>query len=363
MSKPSLAIYLPDLSGGGAERLHLNLVPQFLALGYAVTFLVNRATGPLLAQLPTGCQLDILPARRQLTSLPSLVRYIKAHQPDLLVTNMEHMSVLAVLARRLARSKTRVVVIQHITLARPDARSWGYAILPWLYRLALPHADAIVAVSHGVVGELQTLLGPRPPITVIPNGIGLPAPQSGQSQHPWLAQPTPLVLAIGRLVPQKDFPTLIRALAQLPEPIRLIILGDGPLRASLADVASKLGIDHLIDLPGFVPDPTPYLQRANVLALSSVAEGFGNVIVEALACGTPVVATDCPHGPAEILDGGRYGRLVPMRDPTALATAIAQTLKHRPDPQHLKTRAADFTIERCAGAYHRLFTHLLSTAQ
>ena len=363
MTKPSLVIYLPDLSGGGAERLQLNLAPQFLALGYAVTVLVNRATGPLIRQLPEGCHLDILPARRQLESLPNLIRYLQNKQPDLLVTNMEHMSIMALLARGLARRKTRVVVIQHITLARPEARSWSYAILPWLYRLALPHADAIVAVSQGVARELQALLGTNTPVTVIPNGISLPTPQPDQPPHPWLEQPTPLVLAVGRLVPQKDFPTLLRALAQLPEPIRLIILGDGPLRAALTELAVSLGIAHRVDLPGFVHDPTPYLQRTNVLALSSVAEGFGNVIVEALACGTPVVATDCPHGPAEILDGGRYGRLVPMRDPTALASAISETLEHRPDPQHLRTRAADFTIAACASAYHRLFTRLLDASK
>lgn len=359
MNKPSLVIYLPDLAGGGAERLQLNLAPHFLALGYAVTFLVNRATGELLSQLPDGCTLDILPARRQLASLPCLIRYLKSRQPDLLVTNMEHMTLLAVLARGLARSTTRIVAIQHITLLRPEARSWPYRLLPWLYRLLLPRADAIVAVSEGVAAELRSLVEPQKTVTVIHNGITLPEPQADQPHHLWLEQSTPLVLAIGRFVPQKDFATLLRAMTLLPERTRLILLGDGPQRDDLTALAAELGIAQRIDLPGFVVDPTPYLHRADVLALSSVAEGFGNVIVEALACGTPVVATDCPHGPAEILGAGHFGRLVPMRDPAALAAAITKTLDHPPDPHILQFRAADFTIATCARAYHRLFSSLL----
>lgn len=360
MTKPSLVIYLPDLSGGGAERLLLNLAPRFLALGYAVTFLLNRATGPLLDQLPTGCQLEILPAARQLASLPRLIRYFKRTPPAVFVTSMEHVTIMALLARGLARSATAIVAIQHITLARPEVRSWTYAVLPWLYRLVLPRADAVVAVSQGVADELRELLGEQTPITVIHNGIALPAERPAQPRHLWLEQSTPIVLAIGRLVPQKDFGTLLRAMAELPEPIRLILLGDGPQRSALSDLAATLGIAHRIDMPGFVADPTPYLQSADVVALSSIAEGFGNVIVEALICGTPVVATDCPHGPAEILEHGRFGRLVPTRAPAALASAIAATLHHPPDPQTLKSRAASFSIQRCADAYHRLFAHLAS---
>lgn len=360
MKKPSLVIYLPDLSGGGAERLHVNLTPHFLALGYEVTFLVNRAQGPLIDLLPDACRIAILPAQRQAATIPGLVTYLQTNRPDLLITNMEHMSIMALLARRLARSSTRIIVTQHITLARPEARNWKYRLLPWLYRRALPHADAIVAVSHGVANELTALLGEDIPISVIHNGISAPPPALDHEPHAWLAETAPVILGVGRLVPQKDFPTLLHAFAKLPDTMRLILLGEGPQRIHLKTLAASLGLAERVAFTGFVQDPTPYLARANVLALSSVAEGFGNVIVEAFASGTPVVSTACPHGPAEILKNGRYGRLVPMNNPAALATAIADTLRRPLDPHVLQSRAAEFSIEVCAENYHRLFSSLLS---
>ncbi len=357
----SLAIYLPDLSGGGAERLHVSLAPLFLEAGYQVTFLLDRLQGELLAQIPSGCAVDTLHADRQIRALPKLVRYLRKTRPDVLIANMEHMNVMAVLAKTLARVPTRVVVTQHCVLSeRVKQRSWQFRVLPLLYRLVIPFADRIVTVSEGVAHDLERVTGrPRRSMQVIYNGIvtrdlgsdgASPASAPGPSN-------APIVLGMGRLVPQKDFATLIRAFATvaLGSDARLIILGEGPLRPELENQIRSLGpLSDRISLPGFVANPFPLLRQARLFVLSSRNEGFGNVIAEALACGTPVVSTDCPYGPAEILDGGRYGTLVPVGDAEALSRAVLEALNQEPDRAELARRGQTFSVARCAQQYRQL---------
>ena len=359
----SLAIYLPDLSGGGAERLHVNLAPQFVKAGYSVTFLLDRLVGSLLSQLPQGCAVHALGADRQIRALPKLVRYLKRTRPDVLIANMEHMNVMAVLARALARVPTRIIAIQHCALSEQVRRpSLKFRVLPLLFRLVLPFADNIVAVSIGVADDLAQIAGlSRSKITVIYNGVvssDFEARLACEPEHPWFAQGWPIILGMGRFVAQKDFTTLIRAfehVAQVSDDARLIILGEGPMRAELQEhVRSLRSLSDRISMPGFLADPLPLLGRARLFALSSRFEGFGNVVAEALACGTPVVSTDCPHGPAEILDRGRYGALVPVGNAEALGRAILEALNREPDRMALIKRGQMFSVPRCAREYGRL---------
>jgi glycosyltransferase involved in cell wall biosynthesis len=357
----SVVIYLPDLGGGGAERLHIGLAVKFMEAGLTVTFLLNQQKGELLPQVPSGCKVETLRANRQLRALPKLASYLRRVQPDVLIANTEHMNVMSVFARGLARVPTRIIAIQHNNFSEQSKLpNWQFRFLAPLYRMVLPFADAIVAVSGGVADNLAKSTGlSRSGMTVIYNGVvtaDFNERASAEPDHPWLADDKPLVLGIGRLVRQKDFATLIAAFANIKNSssARLMILGDGPMRDELVNLTRSLGLEDRVCLPGFVENPLPYLRRATLFVLSSRFEGFGNVIAEALACGTPVVSTDCPHGPFEILDGGRYGDLVPVGNPEALGRAILSALARSPDREMLRRRGRVFNMATCAATYVEL---------
>jgi glycosyltransferase involved in cell wall biosynthesis len=228
-----------------------------------------------------------------------------------------------------------------------------------------PRADAIVAVSRGVADDLARFAGlPRDVIRVIYNpvvGADLPRMAGEPVDHPWFRPgELPVILGAGRLSRQKDFPTLIRAFAEVrrARPARLVILGDGAQRAELEALVRTLGLADAVALPGFTSNPYAHMARAAVFVLSSRFEGFPNVLVEALAVGTPVVATDCPSGPAEILERGRHGRLVPVGQADALARALLATLDAPGDPAGRRRRAADFSADASVSTYLDLFDSL-----
>jgi len=223
----------------------------------------------------------------------------------------------------------------------------------WTY----PKADAIVAVSQGVADDLITTIRvARDRVMVIYNPVvteALRARSLEDVRNGWLTrQSVPIVLGVGRLTQAKDFATLIRAFALLraTRDVRLLILGEGELRQDLEALVRHTGMEHDVLLPGFVDNPYPYMRQAALFVLSSSFEGLPNALIEAMACGTPVIATDCPSGPAEILEGGRWGRLVPVGNVNALADAIAATLddKARPD---MARRAADFGCDNAVNRY------------
>lgn len=365
LSKPkaqSIAIYLPDLSGGGAERLHLRLAPLFQAQGLDVTLLLDRRKGALADQVPEGIKVVELNADRQVKAVFKLARYLRQAKPDVLIANMEHMNVMAVVARMATRARTRIIVTQHNAFSEQVRRpSLKYRLLPLLYRTFLPFADEIVTVSTGVADDLAQHSGlRRDRMTVIYNGVVTEdfdeRTISGLPTHPWQNSGFPVIAGMGRFVAQKDFSTLLQAFAIVASQTdaRLLLLGDGPLRGELEQQAETLGITDKISMPGFIDNPLPDIKSAGLFVLSSRFEGFGNVIAEALACGTPVVSTDCPHGPAEILEDGRYGALVPVGNPEALARAMLDALQATPDPDMLKQRGRVFSTENCATTYMEL---------
>lgn len=363
----SLAVYLPDLSGGGTERLHVGLAPVFRDAGMSVTLLLDQRRGELLESVPTGVAVEVLGASRQLKALPRLVAYLRQTPPDILVANTEHMNVMALLARRLAGASTRVVACQHNAFsAQAERPGWQFKVLPEVSRRILPLADAVVAVSQGVADDLTAAAQiDRGRVTVIYNGaIGsdFDARAAEPVAHRWVNTTELLIVAVGRMVAQKDYPTLLEAFAIVARarPARLVILGEGPLRDELAALASRLGISHQVDMPGFVANPLPTMREADVLVLASRFEGFGLVLAEALALGTPVVSADCPHGPAEILDGGRYGPLVPVADPAAMADAILSVVVMPPNRETLRARGRCFTLAACAEGYLELFANLVA---
>lgn len=356
----SIAVYLPNLAGGGAERLHLNLAPYFLAAGMQVTFVLDQKKGSLVEAVPAGIGVHVLGASRQIAALPLLRRYLAQHRPDILLSNIEQANIVALWARRLANVKTRVIVTQHNAFSRQvRRRGLQWRALPVLYRIFLNWTDAIVTVSQGVGDELIRLAGANPAkVTTIHNGVvadDFAARASGRKER----HNTATIVAVGRLVEQKDYPTLLRAFARVRRRAKLLILGEGPEDEALRAAAVRLGIAERLEMPGFVADPMPAMAAADVCVLSSKFEGFGNVLAEALACGTSCVSTDCPYGPSEILGKGEFGHLVPVGDVTALAAAIEAAIDTPFDPESLKQWAMQFSVSRCAAKYLDLFTRTL----
>ncbi len=368
MSVPArLAVVIAFSGDGGVERMVLNLAEGIAARGIEVDLVTIRQHGRHLRELPAAVRLVPLGTRHTATSLPALVRYLRARRPQALLVAKDRAIRMAVLARALAQigrpagsRPPRLVgrLGTTVSAALADAGALRQAHWRWRMRAFYPHVDRLVAVSAGVAEDVRTLAAlPATQVSVVRNPVVTPrlrALGAAPAPHPWLqASPVPVVLGAGRLTAQKDFPTLLRAFAALRarQPARLIVIGEGPQRAALETLARSLGVADEVALPGFADNPYAYMRHASVFVLSSRWEGSPNVLTEALALGTPVVATDCPSGPAEILDGGRIAPLVPMQDPAALADAMARVLAAPPDPARLQAAVADYHVERSVEGY------------
>jgi glycosyltransferase involved in cell wall biosynthesis len=315
----------------------VRLAAALAAREFSVDLVVGKAVGPLLNAVPADVRVVDLNARRVLASLPPLVRYLRTEAPAVLLAALTHANVVAITAARMAGRRTRVVVSEQNTISQfaRNADLRRDRLTPRAARWTYGKADAVVAVSQGAADDLlRTTRVPEERVHVIPNPIVAPEIFERAREHiddPWFdSGEPPVVLALGRLAPQKDFPTLIHAfaLARRMLPARLLILGEGSERARLEALVRRLGLQDDVLLPGLAANPYPYVAGSSLLVLSSAFEGLPAVLVEALALGTPVVSTDCESGPREILDGGRYGRLVPLGDVQALAENVASVLEN-----------------------------------
>lgn len=367
----SVAMYMHSLAGGGAERQCLSLASELQSAGLGVTLVLHRVEGEFAAEVPVGIRVVGLNGRRTLHDIVLLARFLRREQPDFLLTNLDHNNIAGCLAKLVAASRTKVIIYQHNALAREFAAAerWTYHLIPLGYRLLSRCMAAAVGVSDGIARELINSAGlPRKKVATIHNIVirnGLLERSTEEIDHPWLDDPRSLLfVTAGRLVPQKDHETLLSAMAlhrRAGGSARLLILGSGPLDEFLRRQASALGLDKSVCFVGFRANPLPWLRRADVFVLSSRSEGFGNVLVEAMACGTPVIATDCDHGPREILQDGRYGVLVPPRDPHALAKAFdtARDLRAQFPADMLRARAAAFSSAACTESFLTLFETLV----
>lgn len=397
-----LALLLTNLNGGGAERVVLSLASGFVERGYTVDLLVCELRGELLDELPIGVNVvELSPVSRlqglydafkcggwttmngifywlsSARKIPRSFRYIRAiikyledSHPTALLSALNKTNVSAMLAAAGARVDTRVYVGVHNTLStssrrcRESGRGQTHSMIP-LLKACYPRADGVIAVSKGVAEDAIALLRlPEERVHVIYNPVFDPAPGKTRNSppvHPWFrADEPPVILGMGRMADQKNFPLLITAFAEVrrQRPVRLVILGGDASsaaemahRAELERLAAQLGVADDVELPGFQHNPFRYLEAASLFVLSSDYEGFGNVLVEALIAGCPVVSTDCPSGPAEILKGGKYGTLVPVNDAGHLARAMLDNLDASVDPVLLRKRGAEFSLDNAISNY------------
>lgn len=325
-----IALFIPTLAGGGAERAMVTLANGFVGRGHRIDLLVTRGDGPCRDDLDPAVAMTDLGTGRTLPALPRLVRFLRRERPDALISALSHANVTAGVACALAGGGTRFLPIEQSSPGRLTGNRRGRGLLRLMRAVYHRTAHAVVACSHGVLAELEEVAGLPPGLMqVIPNPVAEDRIRRLAAQHidhPWCADGLPLVVSAGRLVPEKDFATLLQAFARLPQPTRLVLLGEGPGRDALAGLARALGIHGRVEMPGFCANPYAWMRRASVFALSSRSEGLPTVLVEALVCGAPVVSTDCRSGPREILAGGRLGALVPVGDAGMLAAAIARAI-------------------------------------
>lgn len=363
----SITIFIPTFDGGGAERAAINSAAMFAFYGHKVTLLSQRHIGSLAVSLPNFVEVKTLAVARTLAALLPLTHYLRRNKPDLLIAHLPHGNIISLLAKILAFSKTQVLLTQHSMLSSEikSHQTFSYKFLPFLYFVVHRFAAAIIAVSQKVEADLAMTAGiPARRITRIYNPVLTPhfeAQLLNVYRHPWFKDKgMPVILGVGRLVAEKDLSTLLKAfaLARTKKPMRLMILGEGPMRSILQQFATDLGVEKDFMLAGFQPNPLPFLHDAAVVVVSSLYEGLCHVLVEALATGTKTISTDCPGGPAEILKNGQYGRLVPVGDAEAMAQSILDTLEEPNNAEFLKQRAQDFTFDRVYSEYQKLFVAL-----
>ncbi len=353
--------------GGGPERDSVLLCNGLAAKGVRVTILALREEGPLRSLVDPAVRVVVVPSRQIRYAIPDLRRIIRTLAPALVVSSGIPSLNLATLVavRTLPRGRRPKLVLREgavPSMARHDpsrSNRIAYRILRHLYR----HADRIITLTDGARRDMvRSFSVPESTISVMGTNAVLPP-----AIVTWIAQwdgdrgrESDLIVCVGRLSAEKDQHTLLRAMTLLPPDRRwrLAMVGEGPDRAALEAFARSNGLSQRIVFTGQVADPFVWMRKARVAVCSSIYEGLGNTIIEALACGTPVVCTDCPYGPREILQDGRYGTLTPVGDPTAMAAAIAAALDSAPDRRFLMRRSLDYTAERAAARFLEIVADL-----
>lgn len=386
-----IAIFIRSLKGHGAGRSTINLANTLADRGHAVDLVVVRAAGEFLSDVsprvrlvalasggalallrfglrrPKDCLalLPVLTGRTPFMNIGAVMTlsdYLKRDRPIALLSALNFGNVAAVIAGDLAGGDTKIVLTQrnHLT-SDIEGRRGRSGIYRRIMRRFFSRADAIVAVSQGVADDLALYCTPRSGrIDTIYNPVATPSlyrKAAAPIDHAWFGEgQPPVILGVGRLMPQKDFATLIKAFARVraQRPAKLMILGEGDQRGMLQALVKAQGVADDVSLAGFSDNPFAYLTRADLFVLSSTFEGLPGVLIQALACGCPVVSTDCPSGPVEILEGGRHGALVPVGDVEKMAEAIVRALDRPADREALKARGAFFSEERAVCAYEKI---------
>jgi glycosyltransferase involved in cell wall biosynthesis len=358
------AFFLPSLCGGGAERVTLTLVNGMASQGIPVDLVLASSHGPYLIDVHPGVRIVDLKSRRVSTSIFAYWRYLRQSKPKAIVSSLTHANIVTVLASWASLTNTRVYLVEHSThsISTENSENVLDRFMTPLMRVLYPCADGVIAVSAGVASDLSREIRiPLGDISVIYNPVLTPqllACAEVKGDGPWKKEDSlPRIIAVGRLSKQKNFSLLLNAFAALKKRIdcRLVILGEGELRQDLENEANSLGVAASISMPGFVKNPYVWMKNSDLFVLSSAWEGLPTVLIEAMACGLPVVSTDCPSGPSEILEYGKWGVLVPVNDINQLADAMFSALSKR---GHCDTsrRAANFDVKTAVDSYMRVIS-------
>lgn len=344
-SRPSkklkLFIVRPTMGQGGADRVTLILLQKLDRRLFDLSLVLVRAEGEFLSDIPNDVQVYSLNASSLWTTWLPLTRLLHAEKPDILFSTCSGANIPAVIAHRLAHQTGRLVLSERGVLLRRGRLSWKRILAILLKKVLYGRADRITAVSQGVKDDLVTRLHIPPElISVVYNPIVTDSMQHMAAEsvkHPWFHEEVPIILSVGRLVVEKDFPTLINAFAEVHAEryVRLVILGDGPLKSDLLKLVRLRGLENDVWFAGFDKNPFKYMARCTVFVLSSRDEGLPGVLIQAMACGAPVISTDCHAGPSEIIEHGVDGLLVPVGDVAALAEKIRYLLDHADVRQRL----------------------------
>jgi len=359
-NRPRIAIFSSFSGQGGVERMLINLAGGFSGLGCEVELLLLKQNSAYLENVPKDVSVYPFRAQHAKTALPELVHYLRRKRPASLLAAKHRPNQTAVIAKTLAGVDSRIVLRLGTTTS---AAIKDKGLLKWFVwkagmRYTYPRADAVIAVSRGVAKDIAMFSGMEmSKINVVPNPVitqEIFKMAKEAPSHPWFKKRNkPIIVGAGRLTRQKDFVTLIKAFAMVQKklPARLLIMGDGRKRGELEKLIEDLKLKRCVDLAGFVPNPYAIMARADLFVLSSLWEGSPNVLTEAMALGIPVVSTDCPSGPREILKGGSVAPLVPMKDQEALAQAMLSILKNPPDVEAIKAAVKSYTVEQSSKRY------------
>lgn len=361
MESRHIALFAKQLSVGGLQKITVRLANEFAKRGHTVDLVLAKGQGPLEDEVASNVQIVALKSQRMWWAMPNLLYYLRESKPDVLLSAGWQVNLIAIWAKLVSSVPFRLVVSVHTNATRQSETSnvWYARFSLLAIKLFYPFANAIITVSRGVLKDLSDIS-----YRVAENGHVIYNPTVDQDlfekahqepDHPWFTgtNDVPVLLGVGRLGPQKNFALLIRSFAKLRRhrEARLVLLGDGSRRSELETLTCELNVQEKVEFLGFERNPYKYMANASLFVLSSKFEGFGIVIVEALACGCPVVSTDCPSGPREILDDGKWGRLVPMGDEAALAEAMLEALDEEHDPDRLRRRAQDFSVDTIVDDY------------
>jgi glycosyltransferase involved in cell wall biosynthesis len=360
-----ITILMPDFSGGGAENAIVRLANHWHSVDRKVTIVVNKARGPVQLRLDKQVEVVDLGRSRPALTVFRLGKWLAERRPPLLVTVLLSPCVTGLLAARAWSPGTTVIsLIRNHVSEELANRDWFSRIyLPPMLKYAFRHTDAIGCVASRVSQDIAEFAGLSvSKVHTTLNPVALPEPAQIAARPADMPNEKVLV-AVGRLVPQKDYPTLVRALANLKSSPMLVVLGEGPLRQEIVQLAEALGVGDRVLLLGFKHNPADYVAHADVFVLTSLFEGFPNVVAEALALGKTVVATDAPGGTAEILQNGECGYLAPVGEADAIATAIQRALNEPIAEVKARARAAEFRVDAIAARYESIFATAMERAQ
>jgi glycosyltransferase involved in cell wall biosynthesis len=365
-AEPLLSFFIPDLTVGGAEQVVVNIVNGLSSRGYNVELLLSRTEGKLQFKLAESVRVvklspSPLPIAGVATHIPDLVNYLSRREPAALFPHLNHTSIVSLVGKKLSVVDTKIIPTQHSSFGVSlDKNAKGWVVQKLATRL-YPSADEMIAVSNGVADTLvQQMSIQREDISVLHNPVEVEAIRDQADEpvdHEWVEDSeVEVILFVGRLAEQKDLETWLRTFEKVYSKnpnTRGIIVGQGSERKKVTAVAEELGISDVVSIPGYVDNPYRFMEQASVFLLSSRYEGLPTVLIEALACGCPIVSTDCPSGPREILVDGEYGKLVPVGEPNELAEAVIETLADPVASDKLRDRGDDFSPEAVFNQYER----------